>query len=145
MADGLVKQFLAYSVALGLTRPGVGGLSAVKPSIPKVKYAPAQERAPSGPLRVTLPTGQEIGESTATATFISAISSANLQQVADQGYILAGEPLVGKIKSKKYPGASKAVGAWFVMTHSSTAEKARVLKKVSKDLELDWRIDGAAL
>lgn len=150
MADGLVKQFLAYSVALGLTRPAVEATPAPAPEPLKLASpAPLKSATPllnsektKGPLRVITPEGKEISETTACATFVAAIAHANLQRIADRGYILAGEPLVSKVKSTKYPGASKAADSWYVMTHSSTAEKLRILNKLSKDLKLGWIIEA---
>lgn len=135
MADGLVKQFLSYSVALGLARP------ATPPPVPP---PPPVLPATSAPLRVVTPTGTVIAEATATGTFVAALAAADLTKVAALGYIFAGEPLVSPTKSTKYPSGSKPAGGQFVMTHSDTPTKKRMLERVSTALGLGWTVEVPA-
>ena len=140
MADGLVKQFLSYSVALGLSRPVVPALKPaviVPPSIP-----PVVPSTVTAHLRVIPPTGAVIAEATAAATFVAALASANLQVVAALGYVFAGEALVSQVKSTKYPSASKLVDSLFVMTHINTQAKKQMLERVSDALSLDWVVEA---
>lgn len=169
MADGLVKQFLSYSVALGLTKPVESSfrtepafcgevrtsqsatqaleppypvrVDAEPPLAPKVISEGPAKIAVSRPLCVICPDGQRIGEPTAIASFVRALEHAGLERVKALGLILAGEPLVGRQKSSKYPSASKESGGYFVMAHSSTTEKKRVLEKVSQALSLGWVVE----
>ncbi|EGJ11217.1 hypothetical protein [Rubrivivax benzoatilyticus] len=136
MADGLVKQFLSYSVALGLTRP------ATPPPPPPVLPPPPSPipSATSTFLRVLTPVGTVIAEVTAAGTFVAALVAADLTKVAGLGYVFAGEPLVSKTKSTKYPFGSKPAGGQFVMTHCKTPNKKRMLERVSDALGLGWTV-----
>lgn len=142
MADGLVKQFLAYSVALGLTRPasppGVPATVMVLPPKPQPKQVSV-----GASLRVTTLSGEVIAKKTAASTFVSALTAADLEKVEALNYVLAGEPLVSKTKSSKYPSASKPAGSAFVMCHSSTDAKLRMLERVSEALGLGWAVEMA--
>lgn len=138
MADGLVKQFLSYSVALGLARP-----AASPPPTPPVPptSTPSVPSTAHVPLRVLTPGGAVIAEATAADTFVAALVAADLTKVAGLGYVLAGEPLVSRSRSTKYPSGSKPADGQFVMTHSDTLTKKRLLERVSTTLGLGWTVE----
>ncbi len=141
MADGLVKQFLSYSVALGLSRPARTGPKP-PPTPPVSPPPPPPLPSTMHPLRVLTPAGTVIAEATATGTFVAALVAADLAKVAGLGYVFAGEPLVSPTKSTKYPSASIAAETLFVMTHSDTAKKKRMLERVSGALGLGWVVEA---
>lgn len=174
IADGLVTQFLGYSVALGLVKPHHAAFPA-SPSAPS-DTAPAQKEGPATPLgtppiappatellgadapltpevtttrkkappspalSVRLSDGSLISENSSTATFIKALSIAGLSRLADLGLVLSGDPLVSAVQSSRYPSASKAIDGFWVMTHSDTGTKKKLLQKVSLALGLGWTV-----
>lgn len=175
MADDLVKQFLAYSVALGLSKPA---LQAQEPRVsklptpPDAKGAPIAEpqevkqdcsapmaaqvgsvgapvvpgeqsggsRRPSNRLVVVRADGSEIRNARGSVVFCEALRAAGLGKVSELGLIFSGEPIVSKVRSIKYPGASHALEGWYVLTHSNNEAKAEKLRQVSKALGLNWKV-----
>ena len=171
MADGLIKQFLAYSVALGLSRPGAAVLaSASMPmpvAVPVSILVPLDTLVPNAPVTANpLPVlvkgnakrnakqslfilrkdGSELRANSAMGVLVQALTEAGLEGVSKLGLRLSGEPLVSRTKSTKYPGASHPSQGWFVMSHSSTQDKVKRLRQVSDAFGLGWdvRLENAS-
>ena len=97
--------------------------------------------APKTNFTVTFPDGTVIADRKAKVVFGKAIAKLGASQVAAFGILLAGEPLISRDKSvfKKFPSQVFSTGGWHVRTHSSTAAKINLLKKIATLLNV--RID----
>jgi hypothetical protein len=136
MADDVVDSFLRYAMALGLSKPAVN-----MPPPPPPPLPPPPPPS-SGRFFVTKPNGGQIEGASAAATFALAVAEAGLDRVKVLGWTFAGEELVSLTQSSKYPSASKPVGTYFVMTHSDTKTKVRLLRRLSDELGLGWQVSG---
>ncbi len=134
MADDVVDSFLRYAMALGLSKPVV---SLLPPPPPPPPPPPS-----SGRFFVTKLNGGRIEGASAAATFALAVAEAGVDRVRALGWTFAGEELVSLTQSSKYPSASKPAGTYFVMTHSDTKSKVRLLRRMSDELGLGWRVNG---
>ena len=140
-ADGLIKLFLEYSVALGLSKP-------LAPALPVLPPVPPSLPPPSPPsrkkLEVTLDTGVRFTGEVVAEVFVNVLHAAGLAEVAALGLVLSGEPLVATTRSRKYPSQSHEIEGWFVLTHCSTESKIRMLSRVAQGLGRTWEVGYAA-
>ena len=103
---------------------------------------PVVNRAAKTGLRVAFRDGTIIAEPTARKTFVKCIEHIGLQRVRKLGITLCKVPLVSNALDWKYNSAQIPVGnGLYVMTHSNTADKARILEKISDQLHLGLKVE----
>ena len=92
---------------------------------------------------VIFPDGEIISEAKAFGSFTKTIEKIGAEKVARLNIPIGKEPLVSKSLSayKKYPSEVKKIkGGWFVLTHSSTSTKIRLLEYIRQELKLEFVI-----
>lgn len=100
------------------------------------------KRTPATGLCVYLPDGDFIQESSAAATYIAAIVKADLLRVRALDLKLCGINIVSTTIDSKYGSAQhEAAPGLYVLTHSNTQDKKKILDKISKALNLGWRVE----
>jgi predicted GIY-YIG superfamily endonuclease len=158
VADQLVSRFLLHASAPGLALP-VWATTAVDvtddsdfdPPVPNITDSadPVQVPAFSKKAPTTLlvldeankPVGNaEIGQSRGADVFADCIIAAGPERVATLGLRLRGQSLVSNSQHSEYASSSQQRGNWYILTHSNTAEKARILSQISAALSLGWTI-----
>jgi hypothetical protein len=98
--------------------------------------------APATGLCVHLKDGTIIQEKDAATTFTSAIIKAGLISVRDLGLKFCGINIVSTTIDSKYGRAQReAAPGLFVLTHSSTKDKKKLLDKISDALKLGWKTE----
>ena len=103
---------------------------------------PVVNRAARTGLCVTFPKGIVIAEPTARRTFVKSIEHIGVYQVRKLGLTLCKVPLVSNTQDKKYNSAQICTkDGLYIMTHSNTAEKAKILKKISDRLHLGLKVE----
>lgn len=103
---------------------------------------PVVNRAAGTVLRVTFPKGPVIAEPSARKTFVKCIEHIGLQRVRGLGLTLCKVPLVSNTQDKKYNISQFPVeDGLYVMTHSSTKQKAQILEKISDQLHLGLKVE----
>ena len=86
-------------------------------------------------LRVTFPDGTVIEDKKAKMTFTKTIQKLGLMRVRNLGITFCGVPIVSNTLDKKYGKTQVPVeGGLYVMTHSSTHDKKKMLDKISTRL-----------
>ena len=86
-------------------------------------------------LRVTFPDGTVIEDKKAKMTFTKTIQKLGLMRVRNLGISFCGVPIVSNTLDKKYGKTQVPVeGGLYVMTHSSTHDKKKMLDKISTRL-----------
>lgn len=90
---------------------------------------------------VRFPDGTVIFNRKACDTLVQTIERIGEHKVQGLNLICAGEPLVSKSRSKKYPAGSKRTAAgFFIQTQSSTSAKIKYLKTISAKLKIKLTI-----
>lgn len=98
--------------------------------------------APKTGLCIYLPNGDFIQEKTACGTFVEAIKNAGVMNVRNLGIMRSNMQLVSNTIDDKYGSAQTPVGnGLYVVHHSSTKDKKRVLDRISKSLNLGWKVE----
>lgn len=92
-------------------------------------------KSPKSGLLIRLPNGEVISERYAADTLVKFIDRVGLEDVADLDIKLNSEPLVSKVKSKKYD--DRFLQGFFIKTHSNTSKKAEIIRTIAKKLGLD--------
>lgn len=93
--------------------------------------------APKTLLRVTMPDGTVIERKKAKDTFIDVIRRIGIDKVRPLGLKFCKIPIISNTKDAKYGKAQHPVeGGWYILTHSSTADKKKQLDKIAKALHL---------
>ena len=83
-------------------------------------------------LRVTFPDGTVIEDKKAKMTFTKTIQKLGLMRVRNLGIAFWGVPIVSNTLDKKYGKTQVPVeGGLYVMTHSSTHDKKKMLDKIA--------------
>ncbi|MBQ2209407.1 MAG: hypothetical protein II404_05530 [Prevotella sp.] len=83
-------------------------------------------------LRVTFPDGTVIEDKKAKITFTKTIQKIGLMRVRNLGIAFCGVPVVSNTLDKKYGKTQVPVeGGLYVMTHSSTHDKKKMLDKIA--------------
>ena len=86
-------------------------------------------------LRVTFPDGTVIEDKKAKMAFTKTIQKIGLMRVRNLGIAFCGVPIVSNTLDKKYGKTQVPVeGGLYVMTHSSTHDKKKMLDKISTRL-----------
>jgi nitric oxide synthase oxygenase domain/subunit len=93
-------------------------------------------------LRVTMPDGKVIAESKAAETLRKVIEQIGAERVRALGLTWCKVPFISNTKDPKYGHAQHPVGnGWYVITHSGTKDKKKVLDKIAKALHLNLKVD----
>lgn len=86
--------------------------------------------------------GEIIKEKNAAATFTEAIIQAGVLKVRQLGLKFCGIKIVSTTKDKKYGRAQREVQpGLYVLTHSNTKDKKKILDKISTALNLGWKVE----
>ena len=98
--------------------------------------------APRTGLCIHLKDGSFILEKDAATTFTTAIVRAGLLPVRDLGLKFCGVNIVSTTIDSKYGKAQReAAPGLYVLTHSSTKDKKKILDKISTALKLGWNVE----
>lgn len=118
------------------------------PLLPIEKPSPTKKQKkhivvnPQTRLKVTFPDGVVFQDMNATTTLLMAIEKIGPAKVADLGISVDKANFVSKNPSKGSSNASwHQVKDWYVNTHSNTSGKASQLRKISKRLNLNLKIE----
>lgn len=99
-------------------------------------------KAPKTGLCIYRKDGTIIQKDNAANTFIAAIKEAGLMKVRSLNIPLCGINIVSTTKDKKYASAHHEVEPGiFVLTHSNTKDKKRILDKINSALKMGWRVE----
>jgi hypothetical protein len=98
--------------------------------------------APKTGLCVYRKDGTILQEHDAATTFTSAIIEAGLVKVRELGLKFCRVNLVSTTKDKKYGKAQReAAPGLYVLTHSSTKDKKKMLDKINTALKIGWKVE----
>lgn len=101
-----------------------------------------QHISPKTGLCVYLPDGSFIQEKKACDTFVKAVQAAGVINVRNLGYTCCHVPIVSNTIDNKYGRAQHSVGGGlYVLTHSNTKDKKKMLDRISQALHLNWRVE----
>ena len=93
-------------------------------------------------LRVTFPDGTVIEDKKAKMTFTKTIQKLGLMRVRNLGIVFCGVPIVSNTLDKKYGKTQVPVeGGLYVMTHSSTRDKKKMLDKIAIRLGIKLKVE----
>ena len=99
-------------------------------------------RAPKTGLCIYRKDGTILQERDAATTFTSAIIEAGLLKVRKLGMTFCRVNIVSTTRDKKYGYAQRqAAPGLFVLTHSSTKDKKKMLDRISSALNMNWKIE----
>lgn len=100
------------------------------------------KRSPNTGLCVWLPNGDYIQAKKANLTMVEVVKWAGVETVASLGLPHDGDYLVSKKEHPKYVGEQQSLpNGYFLNTHSSTMTKKQQLEKISKALNLGWKVE----
>ena len=121
-----VRVFLSYAVAFGIAKPQVRKITQKETQIARLEVRNHQGElvAPSN--------------NKAVDTFLCAIKSAGISKVSDLNISISGILIVSVEKQNHY--SCKKIDDYWVFTHSNTQQKAKMLKKISDELDLKWEV-----
>ena len=116
------------------------------PEVDHKEFGPRKNKrtqiAPKTGLCIRRKDGTILQEHNAATTFTSAIMEAGLIRVRQLDVRFCGINIVSTTKDKKYGHAQREVApGLYVLTHSSTKDKSRILSKINKALNLGWKIE----
>lgn len=93
-------------------------------------------------LRITMPDGHIIEESTAQETLRQFILSVGVDRVRAVGLKVNKVPLVSNTIDPKYKTSQKSLGrGWYLMTCSDTATKKRQIETIATAIGIDVNVD----
>ena len=116
------------------------------PEVNHKEFGPRKNKrtqiAPRTGLCIYRKDGSILQERDAATTFTSAIMEAGLMRVRELNVRFCGINVVSTTKDKKYGNTQReAAPGLFVLTHSSTKDKKKMLDKINKALKMGWRIE----
>ena len=116
------------------------------PEVNHKEFGPRKNKrtqiAPRTGLCIYRKDGSILQERDAATTFTSAIMEAGLMRVRELNVRFCGINVVSTTKDKKYGNTQReAAPGLFVLTHSSTKDKKKMLDKINKALKIGWRIE----
>jgi hypothetical protein len=116
------------------------------PEVNHKEFGPRKNKrtqiAPRTGLCIYRKDGSILQERDAATTFTSAIMEAGLMRVRELNVRFCGINVVSTTKDKKYGNTQReAASGLFVLTHSSTKDKKKMLDKINKTLKMGWRIE----
>ena len=98
--------------------------------------------APKTGLCIRRKDGSILQEHDAATTFTAAIIEAGLMRVRELDVRFCRINVVSTTKDKKYGHAQReAAPGLYVLTHSSTKDKKKMLDKINKALNMGWKIE----
>ncbi len=101
-----------------------------------------KHKAKATRLAIHFPNGGSLCKKTAAATFVEAVKLANPIKVRALGITCCKVPIVSTSKDIKSDRSQFKIGnSLYVMTYSSTSAKKKYLEIISKQLNLNWRIE----
>ena len=116
------------------------------PEVEHKEFGPRKNKrtqiAPKTGLCIRRKDGSILQERDAATTFTSAIIEAGLMRVRELNVRFCRINVVSTTKDKKYGHAQReAAPGLYVLTHSSTKDKMKMLDKINKALDMGWRIE----
>ena len=103
---------------------------------------PGGNNAPKTTLRVTMPDGKVIVHNKAKDTFIDVIKEIGVEKVRAIGLKFCKIPIVSNRRDEKYGTAQHPVdGGWLILTHSSTADKKKMLDRIANALHINMMVE----
>jgi len=116
------------------------------PEVNHKEFGPRKNKrtqiAPRTGLCIYRKDGSILQERDAATTFTSAIMEAGLMRVRELNVLFCGINVVSTTKDKKYGNTQReAAPGLFVLTHSSTKDKKKMLDRINKALKIGWRIE----
>ena len=116
------------------------------PEVEHKEFGPRKKRttniAPKTGLCIYRKDGSILQEHDAATTFTSAIVEAGLVKVRELGLKFCRINIVATTKDNKYGRAQReAAPGLYVLTHSSTKDKKKMLDKINKSLNMGWTIE----
>ena len=116
------------------------------PEVNHKEFGPRKNKrtqiAPRTGLCIYRKDGSILQERDAATTFTSAIMEAGLMRVRELNVRFCGINVVSTTKDKKYGNTQReAAPGLFVLTHSSTKDKKKMLDKINKALKMGLRIE----
>ena len=116
------------------------------PEVEHKEFGPRKNKrtqiAPKTGLCIRRKDGSILQEHDAASTFTSAIIEAALMRVRELDVRFCRINVVSTTKDKKYGHAQReAAPGLYVLTHSSTKDKKKMLDKINKALNMGWRIE----
>ena len=116
------------------------------PEVNHKEFGPRKNKrtqiAPRTGLCIYRKDGSILQERDAATTFTSAIMEAGLMRVRELNVRFCGINVISTTKDKKYGNTQReAAPGLFVLTHSSTKDKKKMLDKINKALKMGWRIE----
>ena len=116
------------------------------PEVNHKEFGPRKNKrtqiAPRTGLCIYRKDGSILQERDAATTFTSAIMEAGLMRVRELNVRFCGINVVSTTKDKKYGNTQReAAPGLFVLTHSSTKDKKKMLDRINKALKIGWRIE----
>ena len=118
----------------------------IDPEVEHREFGPRQKRAskiaPKTGLCIHRKDGSILQEHNAAATFIEAIKEAGLLRVRSLDVRFCRINIVSTTKDKKYSQAQHEVEpGLYVLTHSSTKDKKKMLDKINSSLNMGWNVE----
>ena len=116
------------------------------PEVEHKEFGPRKSRsskiAPKTGLCIYRKDGTILQEHDAATTFTSAIVEAGLVRVRELGLKFCRVNIVATTKDKKYAHTQReAAPGLYVLTHSSTKDKKKMLDKINSALKMGWEIE----
>ncbi len=94
-------------------------------------------KSPITRLKIIFADGHTIHEAKATETFVKFVKEVGVERVRSLGLKQCKVPLVSNTIDKKYGKSQKPLGdGWYLITHSSTKDKIRDIKKIAKAFKI---------
>ena len=116
------------------------------PQVEHKEFGPIKSKraqiAPRTGLCIRRKDGSILQEHDAATTFTAAIIEAGLMRVRNLNLRFCRINIVSTTKDKKYGNAQReAAPGLYVLTHSSTKDKKKMLDKINKALNMGWRVE----
>jgi hypothetical protein len=116
------------------------------PEVEHKEFGPRKTKrtqiAPKTGLCIRRKDGSILQEHDAATTFTSAIIEAGLLKVRELDVKFCRINVVSTTKDKKYGHAQReAAPGLYVLTHSSTKDKKKILDKINTALKMGWKVD----
>lgn len=96
--------------------------------------------APATRLRVTMPDGRVIQEPTASATLAEAVRRIGPERIRPLGIKRCKVPFISNTLDGKYNQVPVGHG-WYVITHSNTSDKHKVLQRIARELHIPLKVE----
>jgi hypothetical protein len=109
-----------------------------KAQVERMTRLSPRKRSPKTTLKVTFPDGHIICDTVAAQTFVKVMVELGLDRVKSLGLTINGFPLISHQKSETYNQYKE--GNNYIMTHSATDQKKRLLEEIAKKLNAKIRI-----